>query len=89
MSGYRSTAFGERLIVDIESDRLKPAELIKAYSAGTNQVAARRRWNQGLSTGNARTQDALAAALESLQQGKRVQITEPDPANEAIDITPS
>jgi hypothetical protein len=77
------------LIVDIENDRLKPAELIKAYSAGTNQVAAKRRWNQGLNSGDERTQDALAGALEHLRQGHRVQITAPDPTNEAIDITPS
>ena len=52
-------------------------------------MAAKRRWNQGLNAGDARTQDALAGALQSLRDGKRVQITDPDPASEAIDITPS
>jgi hypothetical protein len=84
-----SETAGEKLIVDIENDRLKPAELIKAYSAGTNQVAAKRRWNQGLNTGDARTQDALASALEKLRDGASIRIEDPDPANEAIDITPS
>jgi hypothetical protein len=84
-----SETAGEKLIVDIENDRLKPAELIKAYSAGTNQVAAKRRWNQGLSAGDARTQDALANALEKLRDGASIRIEEPDPTDEAIDITPS
>ena len=82
-----SETTGEKLIVDIENDRRKPAELIKAYSAGTNQVAAKRRWNQGLSAGDARTQDALASALEKLRDGASIRIEEPDPTDEVIDIT--
>ena len=62
---------------------------MKTFSAATNQVAAKRRWNQGLGTGDDRTQDALAAALQSLRDGASIQIKPPDPANRAIDITPS
>jgi hypothetical protein len=54
-----SETSGEKLIADVENDRLKPADLIKTFSTATNQVAAKRRWNQGLSAGDARTQDAL------------------------------
>jgi hypothetical protein len=84
-----SEAAGEKLIADVENDRLKPADLVKTFNAATNQVAAKRRWNQGLSTGDARTQDALASALEKLRDGASIRIEDPDPANEAIDITPS
>ena len=79
----------EKLIADVENDRLKPTDLVKTFSAATNQVAAKRRWSQGLSTGNAQTQDKLAGVLEALQDGATVQIEKPDPAQSAIDITPS
>lgn len=36
----------EKLIVAMEEDRLRAPELVKAYSAATNQVAVKRRWNQ-------------------------------------------
>jgi hypothetical protein len=84
-----SETAGEKLIAEVESGRLKPADLVKAFSAATNQVAAKRRWSQGLNIGNARTQDALASALEKLRDGASIRIEDPDPANEAIDITPS
>ena len=84
-----SETAGEKLIADVENDRLKPADLVKTFSAATNQVAAKRRWNQGLNIGNDRTQDALAGALERLRQGESIQITSPDPADSAIDVTPS
>ncbi len=83
-----SEAAGEKLIADVEANRLKPGELVKTFSAATNQVAAKRRWNQGLGTGDDRTQDALAAALQHLRDGHSIQIKPPDPANQAIDITP-
>ena len=84
-----SEAAGEKLIADVEANRLKPGELVKTFSAATNQVAAKRRWNQGWGSGEDRTQDALAAALQKLRDGHSVQIKPPDPANQAIDITPS
>ena len=84
-----SETAGEKLIADVENDRLKPADLIKTFSTATNQVAAKRRWNQGLSAGDARTQDALANALQRLRDGASIRIEEPDPTDEAIDITPS
>jgi hypothetical protein len=58
-----SETAGEKLNDDVENDRVKPADLVKTFNAATNQVAGKRRWNQGLSTGDARTQDALANAL--------------------------
>ncbi len=88
LSENLSETAGEKLLEDIESNRLKPGELVKTFSAATNQVAAKRRWNQGLGTGEERTQDALADALLKLRAGYSVQIKPPDPANQAIDITP-
>jgi len=89
LSENLSETAAEKLLVDIESNRLKPGELVKTFSAATNQVAAKRRWNQGLGSGDDRTQDALADALLKLRAGYSVQIKPPDPANQAIDITPS
>ena len=82
-------AADEKLIVDIDNNLLKPGELVKTFSAATDQVAAKRRWNQGLGTGDDRTQDALAAALQRLRDGHSIQIKPPDPANQAVDTTPS
>ena len=62
---------------------------MKTYSAATNQVAAKRRWSQGLGTGDDRSRNALAGALEALQDGASVRIEKPDPTDSAIDITPS
>jgi hypothetical protein len=84
-----SEAAGEKLIADVEANRLKPGELVKTFSAATNQVAAKRRWNQGLTSGDMRTQDALANALQRLRDGASIRIEDPDPADSAIDITPS
>jgi len=87
MSEELSEAAGEKLIADVEADRLKPADLVKTFSAATNQVAAKRRWSQGMSTGNERTQDALAGALERLRKGDSIRIEKTDPSTSAIDIT--
>ena len=85
-----SETAGEKLIADVEADRLKPADLVKTFSAATNQVAAKRRWNQGLGSGDFDgSRDAPAGALQALQRGATVRIEKPDPANSAIDITPS
>ena len=84
----RSEAAGEKLIDDIENNRLKPVDLIKAYSASTAQVAAKRRWSQGQGTVDDGSRDALAGALQALREGANVRIEKPDPANTAIDITP-
>ena len=84
-----SETAGEKLISDVENDRLKPADLVKTFSAATNQVAAKRRWNQGMGSGDFDgSRDALAGALQALQRGATVRIEKPDPANSAIDITP-
>ena len=84
-----SEVASEKLIVDIENDRLKPGDLVKAYSAATNQVAAKRRWSQGQATVDDGSRDALAGALQALREGANIRIEKPDPANTAIDITPS
>jgi len=89
MSEELSEAAGQKLLAEVEANCLKPADLVKTYSAATNQVAAKRRWNQGMGSSDERTQDALAAALQKLRDGHSVQIKPPDPANQAIDITPS
>ncbi len=81
-------SWGEKLIADIENNRLKPMDLIKAYTAATTQVAVKRRWSQGLGAGDERSRDALAGALEALQDGASVWIEKPDPTDSAIDITP-
>ncbi len=79
----------EKLISDVENDRLKPADLIKTYTASTTQVAVKRRWSQGQGTVDDGSRDALAGALQALREGANVRIEKPDPANTAIDITPS
>jgi len=79
----------EKLIADVEADRLKPADLVKTYTAATTQVAAKRRWSQGLGTVDDGSRNALADALGKLRDGYKVSIEKPDPANTAIDITPS
>ena len=84
-----SEAAGQKLLEEVESNCLRPADLVKTLNAATNQVAAKRRWNQGLNTGDARTQDALANALQRLRDGASIRIEKPDAVNEAIDITPS
>jgi len=84
-----SEAAGQKLLEEVESNRLRPADLVKTFNAATNQVAAKRRRNQGLNTGDARTQDALASALQRLRDGASIRIEKPDAVNEAIDITPS
>ncbi len=78
----------EKLILDVENDRLKPADLVKTYNAATNQVAAKRRWSQGMGTTDDASRNALAGALQALHEGATVRIEKPDPANSAIDITP-
>ena len=83
-----SEASAEKILDALEGDQMTPNEMIKAFSASTNQVAAKRRWSQGISTGDDRTQDALAGALQQLRDGKRIQITDPDPTDSAIDVTP-
>ena len=84
-----SEASAAKLIADVEDGCLKPADLIKTFSAATNQVAAKRRWSQGLSTGNDRTQDALANALDQLRKGASIRIEANDCAEAAIDVTPT
>ena len=84
-----SEAAGEKLIADVENNRLKPVDLIKAYTASTTQVAAKRRWSQGQGMVDEGSRNALAEALTALQSGAKVSIEKPDPANTAIDITPS
>jgi hypothetical protein len=79
-----SEAASEKLIAEVEADRLKPADLVKTYSAATNQVAAKRRWSQGLTTGSNVTQNALAEALSKMQ----ITVESPDPVIEASDVTP-
>ncbi len=83
-----SEVASEKLIADVEADRLKPADLVNAYSAATTQVAAKRRWSQGADTGDVGSRNALASALQALQDGASVRIEKPDPTDSAIDITP-
>ena len=83
-----SETAGEKLIADVENNRLKPADLVKTYNAATNQVAAKRRWSQGQGTADDRSRDALAGALQALHEGATVHIEKPDPTDSAIDITP-
>jgi hypothetical protein len=84
-----SETAGAKLLSDVENNRLKPADLVKTFTAATTQVAAKRRWSQAQGTISDRSRDALAGALQALQQGAKVQIEKPDPATTAIDITPS
>jgi hypothetical protein len=69
----------------VENDRLRPSDLVKTYSAATNQVAAKRRWSQSAPPTGGVTKNALAEFLGQI----RVEITPPDPAQDAIDVTPS
>ncbi len=83
-----SETAGEKLMADVENNRLKPADLVKTYTAATTQVAAKRRWSQGQGTVDDRSRDALAGALQALHEGATVRIEKLDPARSAIDITP-
>ncbi len=78
-----SQAAGERLIADVEANRLKPADLVKTFSASTNQVAAKRRWSQSTTPSGGLTKNALAEALSKM----RITIEPPDPARSAINVT--
>jgi hypothetical protein len=80
-----SETAAEKLIADVENDRLRPSDLVKTYSAATNQVAAKRRWSQSAPPTGGVTKNALAEFLGQI----RVEITPPDPAQDAIDVTPS
>jgi hypothetical protein len=80
-----SETAAEKLIADVEHDRLRPSDLVKTYSAATNQVAAKRRWSQSAPPTGGVTKNALAEFLGRI----RVEITAPDPAQGAIDVTPS
>jgi hypothetical protein len=84
-----SESAGAALIEKVDDGNLKSTELTRVYSAASNVVATKRRWSQPQFEGTGPTQDALANALEELRKGARIQITAPDPANQAIDVTPN
>lgn len=84
-----SESAGAALIEKVDDGDLKVPELTKLFTGATNTVSQKRRWNQGIDTGNGRTQDALAGALEELRKGSQIQITPSDPADQALDVTPT
>ena len=80
-----SETAAEKLIEDVEADRLRPADLVKTFSAATNQVAAKRRRGKEKAAGGGLTTNALAKALAGFVEKMDVQ---PKPGDEAIDVTP-
>ena len=69
-----------------ETREIKDADLVKIYGVATDKIAMKRGWTRGLSAADEKTQDALAGALQHLRDGKQIQIIEPDPVSEAIDV---
>lgn len=64
-------------------------ELAKVYGIATDKIATRMQWNKGIRGADERSQDALADALQTImEQGGKVSIEQPEPSDEAIDVTP-
>lgn len=87
MSQAMATLAGETILdrLEREGDEMKIAELTKVYSASTNQVAAKQRWSQGGS--RASGGDGMSI-LTKILAGKVVTVSDMDPANTALDVTP-
>ncbi len=77
----------EKVFEKVDANTLSEAGLLKAMGISTDKVAVYRSWGRGMGAADDKTQDALAGALQGLRDGKRVQITEPDKAAEAIEVT--
>lgn len=78
-----SEAAAEKLLADVEADRLRPADLVKTYSAATNQVATKRRWGKDTTAGSGtRTKETLDALVRHvLEKGRNAEDRE-----QAIDV---
>lgn len=74
----------EKLLAAIEQDRLRTSELVKAYSAATNQVAVKRRWNQPPPAApEPPKKSALRELVDALQKQRDENVIDVTPRNDA------
>jgi len=76
----------EQVFKRVDDGDMSDQNLINAMKSSATLVSIKRRWGQTQTQGSDRTQDALAAALESMRQGAKVSIEQPDPVADAIEI---
>ncbi len=90
-----SIAAGEAILDDLQSGSMRPSEKIKAFQVAGHVAGRMLGWDKAADSGNERSRDALAGALqeiqEQLQQGAqitaKISIEQPDKAAEAIEVT--
>ncbi len=64
----------------------KPSETVKALQVSAHIAGRMLGWDKSGGDGNERSRDALAGALQQLQQGAKISIEQPDKVAEAIEV---